>query len=133
MKRALFFGVVCGFLCAGPVFGADSYSVQSAAGPVYRLGSAGQWIAVSQGDVLSPATIIRIGFNGALTISDGDTDRILRSTRQGSLESFLGSGAAGSEGRVSVGGRAVDSNTASPAPELPARAPVRDRELDWAE
>ncbi|MDR0598204.1 MAG: hypothetical protein LBG14_06835 [Treponema sp.] len=139
MKKALFFAAAYGFLCAGFVFGADSYSVRSITGPVYRLGSAGQWIAVSEGDTLSPATIIRIGFNAALTVTDGDTERILRSERQGALESFLGSGAAGSEGRISVGGRAVDSGASpavsgtSPAAGSSAGAPVRDRELDWAE
>jgi hypothetical protein len=117
MKKTLFFVVACGFLCAGFVFGADSYSVQRVAGPVCRLGAAGQWIAVSEGDALSAASIIRIGFNAALVVKNGDTEQTLRSTRQGALESFLSSGAAGAEGRISVGGR----------------APVRNRNLDWAE
>jgi hypothetical protein len=139
MKKALFFCVAWGFLCAGPVFGADSYSVRDAAGPLYRLGPAGQWIRISPGDVLSPSTIIRIELNAALFISDGERDLVLRSARQGALESFLGSGAAGAEGRVSVGGRAVDSDSSPafsgtiPAPGAPTRAPIRDRELDWAE
>ena len=139
MKKILLFGAVCGLFCAGFVFGADSYSVRSIAGPVYRLGAAGQWIAVSEGDILNPATIIRIGFDAALVVANGDTEQILRSARQGSLESFLGAGSAGSEGRISVGGRAVDSNASSAIPETspasrsPARAPVQERELDWAE
>jgi hypothetical protein len=139
MKKALFFGVVCGFVCAGFVFGADSYSVRSVAGQVRRLGPGGQWIAVSQGDVLSPSTIIQIGFNAALVVTYGDTEQTLRSARQGALESFLGSGAAGAEGRISVGGRAVDSHAspavpgASPGPGSSPRALVQERELDWAE
>jgi hypothetical protein len=138
-KKALLFGLVWGLVTAGFVFGADSYSVKGVAGPVYRLGFAGQWIAVSQGDVLNPSAIIWIGPNATLVIQDGNTEQALRSTRQGSLGSFLGAGAAGAEGRVSVGGRAVDfhvSTTASGAspPGLPSTgAPVRDRELDWAE
>jgi hypothetical protein len=139
MKKALLFGMVWGLAAAGFVFGADFYSVAGVAGPVYRLGSAGQWIAVSQGDALSPSTIIRIGLNAALVVTDGDTEQVLRSSRQGALESFLGAGATGADGRVSVGGRAVDSH-ASPvgsgvsAPGLsPTGTPVRDREMDWAE
>jgi hypothetical protein len=139
MKKALLFGVAWGLVAAGFVFGADSYSVQGVAGPVYRLGSAGQWIAVSEGDTLSPSTIIRIGLNAALVVKDGDGEQILRSVRQGALESFLGAGAAGAEGRVSVGGRAVDSpvspavSGASPPDLSSAGMLVRDRELDWAE
>jgi hypothetical protein len=139
MKKTLFFSVICGLFCAGFVFGADSYSVRSAAGPVYRLGPAGQWIAVSEGDALSPSTIIRIGPNAVLVVKNGDTEQILRSARQGSLESFLGSGAAGAEGRISVGGRAVDSDTspaisgAVPAAGSSPRTLPLERELDWAE
>jgi hypothetical protein len=139
MKKALFLSVVCGFICAGFVFGADAYTVRSATGPVYRLGPAGQWIAVSPGDILSPSTIIRIGFNAALVVKNEDMEQILRSARQGALGSFLGAGAAGAEGRVSVGGRAIDSNAspavsgAPPKPGSPPKAPVQDRELDWAE
>ena len=139
MKKALFLGMAWGFLCAGPAFGADFYSVRGVAGQVHRLGAAGQWIRVSEGDILSPSTTIRIGLDAALTVADGDTEQILRSARQGSLESFLGSGAAGAGGRISVGGRAVDSTVsparpgASPAPGYSPGAPVQDRELDWAE
>jgi hypothetical protein len=139
MKKALLLCVAWGLLAAGFVFGADSYTVAGVAGPVYRLGSAGQWIAVSEGDILNPATIIRIGINAALVVKDGDTEPVLRSSRQGALESFLGAGATGAEGRVSVGGRAVDSYAApagsgATAPGLPLTGtPVRDRELDWAE
>jgi hypothetical protein len=136
MKKALLFGVIWGLACAGFVFGADSYPVRSVTGPVYRLGPAGQWIAVSPGDILSPATIIRIGINAVLTLTDGDREQTLRSTRQGALESFLGTGAAGAEGRISVGGRAVDSSVSPPIPPVPgasARTPVWDRELDWVE
>jgi hypothetical protein len=139
MKKALFFGVAWGLLCAGLVFGAEPYSVLDATGPVHRLGPAGQWIAVSEGDALSPSTIIRIGLNAALVVKNGDTERILRSARQGALESFLKSGATGSEGRISVGGRAVDSDTspaisgAVPAAGAsPGTLPL-ERELDWAE
>jgi hypothetical protein len=139
MKKTLFFGVIFGLLCVGFVFGAESYSVRSATGPVYRLGPAGQWIAVSQGDTLSPSTIIRIGLNAALVVKNGDTEQILRSARQGALESFLKSGAAGSEGRISVGGRAVDSGASPamsgtvPAAGSSARTASIERELDWAE
>jgi hypothetical protein len=139
MKKALLCGVVCGLLCAGFVFGAESYSVRSATGPVYRLGPAGQWIAVSQGDALSPSTVIRIGLNATLVVKNGDREQILRSARQGALESFLGSGAAGAEGRVSVGGRAVDSDVSpvisgtSPVARPSVRTPPHERELDWAE
>jgi hypothetical protein len=139
MKKALLLGVAYGFVCAGFVFGADFYTVRSAAGPVYRLGPAGQWITVSEGDVLNPSTIIRIELNAALVVSHGDTEQTLRSARQGALESFLGSGAAGAEGRISVGGRAVDSHLSpkaagtSPVAGFPARALVQDHELDWAE
>ena len=139
MKKALLFGLAWGFLCAASAFGADSYSVRSVAGQVYRLGPAGQWIRISEGDALSPSTIIRIGLDAALVVADGDTEQTLRSARQGALESFLGAGAAGAGGRISVGGRAVDS-PASPAASgnappsgSQARPPVQDRELDWAE
>jgi hypothetical protein len=131
MKKALFLGMVCGLVCAGFVFGADSWSVRSVTGQAHRLGSAGQWIAVSEGDLLSPSTIIRIGLDSALTLANGDTEQVLRSARQGALESFLGSGAAGAEGRVSVGGRAVDSDASPASPAI--RAPVQEREPDWAE
>jgi hypothetical protein len=138
MKKALFFIAAWGFLCAGFVFGADSYSVRSSAGPVYRLGPAGQWIAVSPGDILNPATIIRLGFNASLVVTDGETEQTIRSARQGALESFLSSGAAGAEGRISVGGRAVDSHVPPATSPLAgssasAAVSVQDRELDWAE
>jgi hypothetical protein len=132
MKKALLLGMVCGLVGAGVVFGADSWSVRSVAGQAHRLGPAGQWIAVSEGDLLSPSAIIRIGLDSALTLANGDAEQVLRSARQGALESFLGSGAAGAEGRVSVGGRAVDSDASSPSgPAI--RTPVQERELDWAE
>jgi hypothetical protein len=135
MKKALLIGLAYGLVCAGLVFGADSYSVLGVAGQAHRLGPAGQWIAISQGDSLRPSAIIRIGADSALTLTDGDTEHILRSARQGTVESFLGSGAAGAEGRVSVGGRAVDSVASPPGSSSPSaiRAPVQGRELDWAE
>jgi hypothetical protein len=139
MKKTLFFSVVCGLFCAGLAFGAEPYSVRSATGPVHRLGPAGQWIAVAEGDALSPSTIIRIGLNASLVVKNGDTEQILRSARQGALESFLKSGATGSEGRISVGGRAVDSDTspaisgAAPAAGSSPRTLPVERELDWAE
>jgi hypothetical protein len=139
MKKTLLFGVVCGFVVAGFVFGADSYSVQGLAGQAHRLGPAGQWIPVSAGDILSPSAVIRIGQNAVLIVSDGETEWILRSARQGALESFLGAAAAGAEGRVSTGGRSVDSNVstavsgAAAIPAPPAWTPAQDRELDWAE
>ena len=139
MKKALFFGVAYGFLCVGFVFGADVYSVLDITGQAHRLGPAGQWIAISEGDLLSPSTVIRIGFNTALVVKNGDTEQILRSARQGALESFLGSGATGAEGSVSVGGRAIDFDVspagsgASPDFGFPVGALAPDRELDWAE
>jgi hypothetical protein len=135
MKKALLLGVACGFLCAGFVFGADSYFVLRVTGQAYRLGPAGQWIAISEGESLRPSAIIRIGADSAVALASGDTEHILRSARQGSLESFLGSGAAGAEGRISVGGRAVDSSASPPGSfsgPLPG-APVQGRQLDWAE
>jgi hypothetical protein len=139
MKKAIFFGMAWGFLCAGFVFGADPYSVRSVSGAAHRLGPAGQWIALSEGDILSPSTIIRIGLDAALVVTDGSAEQILRSARQGALESFLGTGAGGGEGRISVGGRAIDSNVspavsgASPVAGSSTTAPVHNRELDWAE
>jgi hypothetical protein len=139
MRKALFLGVAWGFMFTGLVFGADSYSVRSIAGQAHRLGPAGQWMPVSTGDILSPSTIIRIGQNAVLLVADGETEWTLRSARQGTLESFLGAGSVGAEGRVSTGGRAVDSNVstavsgAAAIPAPPARAPEQDRELDWAE
>jgi hypothetical protein len=139
MKKALFFGVLWGLVFAGFLFGADSYSVRSIAGQAHRQGPAGQWIPVSAGDTLSPSTIIRIGRNAVLLITNGEKEWLLRSERQGALESFLGAGSAGAEGRVSTGGRAFDSNVisassgASTMPAPPPRPPARDRELDWAD
>jgi hypothetical protein len=139
MKKTLFFGVLWGLLLAPSVFGADFYSVRSVAGQAHRLGSAGQWIPIFEGDILSSSVIIRTGQDAVLIVAAGDTERIIRSARQGSLESFLAAGAAGGEGRVSTGGRAFDTNV-SPAssgvPRFPAE-PKRPRgqavELDWAE
>jgi hypothetical protein len=139
MKKALFFGVLCGFVFAGFAFGADTYSVRSIAGQAHRLGPAGQWIPVSAGDILSPSSVIRIGQNAVLIVTGGEEEWTLRSARQGALESFLGSAAAGAEGRVSTGGRVFDSNVSAALPGSaavpvpPIRMPEQDRELDWAE
>jgi hypothetical protein len=137
MKKALFLGVLWGFFFAAAVFGADFYSVRSVAGQAHRLGPAGQWIPVFEGDILSSSVIIRTGQDAVLIVASGDTERIIRSARQGSLESFLSSGAAGGEGRVSTGGRAFDTNV-SPAvsassPPSPSRPRGQAGELDWAE
>jgi hypothetical protein len=139
MKKAFFFSVLWGFLFAGFVFGADFYSVRSVAGQAHRLGPAGQWIPIFQGEILGSSAIIRTGQDAVLIVVSGDTERIIRSARQGSLESFLSTGAAGGEGRVSTGGRAFDTNV-SPAvsgaigiPRSPARPRGQAGDLDWAE
>jgi hypothetical protein len=142
MKKALFFGVLWVCCFAGPVFGADFYSVRSVAGQAHRLGPAGQWIPIFEGDILSASAIIRTGQDAVLIVVSGETERIIRSARQGSLESFLSSGAAGGEGRVSTGGRAFDTNVspagstrsgASAIPPPPARQRGQAGDLDWAE
>jgi hypothetical protein len=139
MKKALFFGVLWGFLFAPSVFGAEFYSVRSVAGQAHRLGPAGQWIPIFEGDILSSFVIIRTGQDAVLIITSGNTERIIRSARQGSLESFLSAGAAGGEGRVSAGGRAFDTNVSptvsgtSAIPPSPARPRGQAGELDWAE
>jgi hypothetical protein len=143
MKKVLLFGVLWALVSATLVFGEDSYTVEGVTGPVYRLGAAGQWITVFPGDILNPATIIRIGLDAALVVKGEDTEQILRSARQGALESFLAAGSLGAEGRVSVGGRAVDSHlfpggpgsspSDPPPPWAPPRTPIQDRELDWAD
>jgi hypothetical protein len=139
MKKALFFGVLGGFFFAVSVFGADFYSVRSVAGQAHRLGPAGQWIPVFEGDILSSSVIIRTGPDAVLIVASGDTERIIRSARQGSLESFLASGAAGGEGRVSTGGRAFDTNVSpagsafSGASRFPAGPRGQAGDLDWAD
>jgi hypothetical protein len=139
MKKILLPSVLWGLMSAALVFGEGSYTVEGVTGPVYRLGAAGQWIAVSPGDMLNPAAIIRIGLDAALVIKNGDTEQTLRSARQGSLESFLAAGSLGAEGRVSVGGRAVDfylfpgAPGTSPSDPPPSKPPLQDRELDWAD
>jgi hypothetical protein len=136
MKKALFFGVLWGFFFAVAVFGADFYSVRSVAGQAHRLGPAGQWIPIFEGDILSSSVTIRTGKDAVLIVASGGTERIIRSARQGSLASFLSSGAAGGEGRVSTGGRAFDTNVSSASsvvPPLPARPRGQPADLDWAE
>jgi hypothetical protein len=134
MKKAFFFGVLWGFFFVGAVFGADFYSVLSVAGQAHRLGPAGQWIPIFEGDLLNASVIIRTGQDAVLIVRAGDTERLIRSARQGSLESFLSSGAAGGEGRVSAGSRAFDTNV-SPvsSPPFPVRPRGQAGDLDWAE
>jgi hypothetical protein len=142
VKKALFFGAVCGLLFAGSAFGADFYSVRSVAGQAHRLGPAGQWIPIFEGEILGSSVIIRTGQDAVLMVAAGDTERIIRSARQGTLESFLSPGAAGGEGRVSTGGRAFDSHVSPagsafsnlpPFPVRPTRPRGQDGDLDWAE
>jgi hypothetical protein len=136
MKKALFFGMLWGFFFAPSVFGADFYSVRSVAGQAHRLGPAGQWIPIFEGEILGSSVIIRTGPDAVLIVAAGDTERIIRSARQGSLESFLSPGAAGGEGRVSTGGRAFDTNVSpavSGAAGLPARQRGQAGDLDWAD
>ncbi|MDR1249810.1 MAG: hypothetical protein LBK63_10960 [Treponema sp.] len=142
MKRTLFFGVVFGCFFTVALFGADFYSVKSVAGQTHRLGPAGQWIPVFEGDILSSSVVIRTGQDAVLIVAAGNTERIIRSARQGTLESFLGSGASGGEGRISTGSRAFDTNVSSsvsgasnipPFPVRPARPRGQESELDWAD
>jgi hypothetical protein len=133
MKKAQVLGMFFGLVFAGFVFGADTYAVQDISGKVDKLGPSGQWVAVSVGDTLSPSTIVKIGLNAVLVVKNDDRVEIIRSARQGTLESFLGAG------RISVGGNVTNSNVSKPVSGTSnisastARASDAAGHLDWAE
>ncbi|MDR2080054.1 MAG: hypothetical protein LBP74_10070 [Treponema sp.] len=104
MRKALVLGMLFGSVFAGFVFGADTYAVQAVSGKVDKLGPSGRWAAVSVGDTLSPLTMVKIGLNAVLVVKNGDQAAIIRSARQGTLESFLGSG------RIFMGENVINSN-----------------------
>ncbi|WP_010257146.1 hypothetical protein [Treponema primitia] len=136
MKKVLVLSVLFSAIFVGFVFGADNYTVQNITGKVDTLGSSGQWITVSVGDILSPSTTVKIGINSVLVVKNGDKEEVIRAAaRQGTLESFLGGGTA----RISVGGNVVNSNVSVPASGTSnistsaTRASDAASDLDWAE
>jgi hypothetical protein len=77
--------------------------------------------------------MVKIGLNAVLVVKNGDKVEIIRSARQGTLESFLGAG------RISVGGTVTNSNVSVPVSGTSnistsaARAGDAAGDLDWAE
>ncbi|MDR2739341.1 MAG: hypothetical protein LBB68_05875, partial [Treponema sp.] len=92
MRKALVLSMLFSLVFAGFVFGADTYAVQAISGKVDKLGPSGRWGAVSVGDTLSPLTMVKIGLNAVLVVKNGNGVAIIRSAREGTLESFLGAG-----------------------------------------
>ncbi|MDR1128639.1 MAG: hypothetical protein LBL20_04935 [Treponema sp.] len=127
MKKAPVLGMLFGLVFAGFVFGADTYTVQGISGRVDKRGPSGRWAAVSVGDTLSPLTTVNIGINAVLVVEKGGTVTIIRSARQGTLESFLGAGG------ISVGETALNSSVFVPGSTAPARTGGAAGRLDWAE
>ncbi|MDR1596581.1 MAG: hypothetical protein LBR99_02640 [Treponema sp.] len=133
MKKALVFGMFFGLVFAGFVFGADTYAVQDISGKVDKLGPSGQWVAVSVGDTLSPLTMVKIGLNAVLVVKSGDDVEVIRSARQGTLESFLGAGRISGEGNVINSNVSVPVFGTSDISTSSVRTGDAASHLDWAE
>ncbi|WP_041610981.1 hypothetical protein [Treponema primitia] len=136
MKKTLFLSLVLSFVLAGLAFGADTFTVKSLTGKVDQQGPSGQWVAVSVGDTLSSATVVKIGLNAVLVVGNGGQETTIRAARQGTLESLLSAGAGA--GRISVGGNVTNSNVAAGsqgASNIPTSASRASEVngLDWAE
>jgi hypothetical protein len=137
MKKVFIFSLALGVILAGFAFGADGYIVQNLTGKVERQGTSGQWIAVSAGDTLSPATTVKIGINSSLVVKSGEKETTIRSARQGTLESLLSAGTGAA--KITVGGNVANSDI--PAAALGAsnistsstRASSAADDLEWVE
>jgi hypothetical protein len=137
MKKAVLISLVLGVMLAGFAFGADGYIVQNLTGKVERQGTSGQWVAVSAGDTLSPATTVKIGINSSLVVKSGEKEATIRSARQGTLESLLSSGTG--TAKITVGGSVANSDipvSASGASNISTsstRASNAAEDLEWVE
>jgi hypothetical protein len=85
-------------LAAGLLLAADNYTVQSVSGKVERNVSANKWEAVVAGMTLAPSTVVDVGLQALLILSDGDQTVTIRPRQKGTIETLLNSGSGLSSG-----------------------------------
>jgi hypothetical protein len=78
-------------LAAGFIAAADNYTVQSVSGRVEQNISANKWTAVTADTILSPSTVVDVGLQAALILSDGSKTVTIGSGQRGTVETLLDS------------------------------------------
>jgi phage-related baseplate assembly protein len=80
------------------IFAADNYTVQSVSGKVEREVSANKWEAVTAGMTLSPSTVVDLGLQAMLILSDGEETVTIKPRQKGTIETLLNNASSLSSG-----------------------------------
>jgi hypothetical protein len=91
MKRPVLAAIVF-VLASNFLFAADNYTVQSVSGKVEREVAPHKWEAVVAGMILSPSTVVDLGLQAMLILSDGEQTVTIRPRQKGTIETLVNSG-----------------------------------------